>query len=66
MLDRIFAAAGMLGLVAFMGIVAVYVMEPDLWLVVLAGVSIAVFFVWRDAAAADNGPGGPRGDGGGA
>ena len=66
MLDRIFAAAGMLGLVAFMGIVAVYVMEPDLWLVVLAGVSIAVFFVWRDAAAADKGPGGPREDGGGA
>lgn len=66
MLDRIFAAAGMLGLVAFMGIVAVYVMEPDLWLVVLAGVSIAVFFVWRDAAAAGNGPGGPREDGGGA
>lgn len=65
MLDRIFAAAGMLGLAAFMGIVAVYVMEPDLWLVVLAGVSIAVFFVWREAAAAD-GPGGPRGDGGGA
>ena len=66
MLDRIFAAAGMLGLAAFMGIVAVYVMEPALWLVVFVGVSIAVFFVWRDAAAAGNGPGGPRGDGGGA
>ena len=63
MLDRIFAAAGMLGLAGFMGIVAVYVMEPDLWLVVLVGVSIAVFFVWRDAAAAENGPGGTRGDG---
>ena len=66
MLDRIFAAAGTLGLAVFMGIVAVYVMEPALWLVALVGVSIAVFFVWRDVAAAGNGPGGPRGDGDGA
>ena len=66
MLDRIFAAAGTLGLVVFMGIVAVYVMEPALWLVVLVGVSIAAFFVWRDVAAVGNGPDGPRGDGDGA
>ncbi len=66
MLDKIFAAAGMLGLVAFMGIVAVYVMEPALWLVVFVGVFIAAFFIWRDVAAAGNGPGGSRGDGGGA
>lgn len=56
MLHRIFAAIGMLGLVAFMGIVAVYVMEPDLWLVAFVGVFIAVFFVWRDAVAAAENP----------
>ena len=56
MLDRIFAVIGMLGLIAFMGIVAVYVMEPDLWLVAFVGVFIAVFFVWRDAVAASGNP----------
>ena len=56
MLDRIFAVIGMLGLIAFMGIVAVYVMEPDLWLVAFVGVFIAVFFVWRDAVAAAGNP----------
>ncbi len=60
MLDRIFAAAGILGLIAFMGIVTVYVMEPDLWFVVLVGVSIAVYFVWRDVLAGE-----ARKDGGG-
>lgn len=65
MLDRAFAAVGVLGLVAFMGIIAVYVMEPNLWFVVLVGVFIAVFFIWRDVAAAGNGRGGPRGDGDG-
>ena len=35
MLDRIFAVIGMLGVVAFMGVVTVFVMEPDLWIVTI-------------------------------
>ncbi len=31
MLDTVFAAIGMLGGIAFMGVVTVFVMEPDLW-----------------------------------
>ena len=57
-LDRIFAVTGLLGLIAFMGIVTFYVMEPDLWLVVLVGLVIAIYFVWQDVLA-----GGARKDG---
>ncbi len=31
MLDKVFAAIVMLGVIAFMGVVTVFVMEPDLW-----------------------------------
>ena len=48
MLDVIFATIGLLGLVAFMGVVTVFVMEPDLWIVAIVGVFIAVFFIRRD------------------
>ncbi len=45
MLDRVFAAIGMLGVIAFMGVVTVFVMEPDLWVVtiVVIGIGIAYF-----------------------
>ena len=48
MLDRIFATIGILGVVAFMGIVAVFVMEPDLWIVSILVISISILFIWRD------------------
>ena len=31
-----------------MGVVTVFVMEPDLWIVAIVGVFIAVFFIRRD------------------
>ena len=45
MLDKVFAAIGMLGVIAFMGVVTVFVMEPDLWLVtiIVIGIGIAYF-----------------------
>jgi hypothetical protein len=45
MLDKVFAAIGMLALIAFMGVVTVYVMEPDLWIVtiVVPGIGVAYF-----------------------
>ncbi len=45
MLDKVFAAIGMLGVIAFMGVVTVFVMEPDLWVVtiVVIGIGIAYF-----------------------
>ena len=48
MSDWIFASIAMLGLLAFMGIVNYYVMEPDLWVVSLAILGIAVWFTWQD------------------
>ena len=48
MVDRIFAAIGMLMVVAFMGVVTVFVMEPDLWIVTILVLAIAVKFIWRD------------------
>ena len=55
MLDRVFAIIGMLGVIAFMGIVAVFVMEPDLWIVSLVVLSIGIAFFWREL-----GPGGRK------
>ncbi len=45
MLDKVFAAIGMLGVIAFMGVVTIFVMEPDLWVVtiVVIGIGIAYF-----------------------
>ena len=48
MLDRIFATIGMLMVFGFMGIVMVFVMEPDLWIVTILVLSIAVSFIRRD------------------
>ena len=54
MLDRIFAAIGMLAVIAFMGVVTVSVMEPDLWIVAILVVGIAVVYFVRDLKAGDN------------
>ena len=56
MLDKIFAIIGMLGVIAFMGVVAVFVMEPDLWIVSITVLAIGIVFLWRDLKA-DSGDG---------
>jgi hypothetical protein len=48
MLDRVFAAIGMLGVIAFMGVVTVFVMEPDLWIVTIVVLSIGIRYFWRE------------------
>jgi len=47
MLDRVFAIISMLAVLIFVGIVTVGVMEPDLWIVALIVVGIAVYDFWR-------------------
>ena len=54
MLDKIFAAIGFLGLIAFMGVVTMFVMEPDLWIVTIVVLCIGIVFVWQDFKAGDN------------
>ena len=61
MLDKIFATIGMLGVIAFMGVVTVFVMEPDLWIVTIVILSVGVLFLWRDLKA---GPSHVEGDSG--
>ena len=51
MLDRVFAVIGMLGVVAFLGVVSVFVMEPDLWIVTIIVLGIGIAFLWRDLRA---------------
>ncbi len=51
MLNRGFAVIGMLGFVAFMGVVTMFVMEPDLWIVTLIVLAIAAAFIWQDLRA---------------
>ncbi len=51
MLDRIFAVVSMLAVIAFMGVVTVFVMEPDLWIVTILVLSIAIVFIWRELKA---------------
>ena len=64
MLDKVFAAIGMLGVIAFMGVVTVFVMEPDLWIVTLVMLTIAILFFLRDIKAGgshlENKPGNDR------
>ena len=44
MLDKVFAAIGMLGVIAFMGVVTVFVMEPDLWIVTIVVIGIGITY----------------------
>lgn len=48
MLDKIVAAASVLALIAFLGVVISFVAEPDLWFVIIVVVYIAVYFIWRE------------------
>lgn len=47
MLDRIFAVLSILALIGFMGIVTVFVNEPDLWIVVILVLAMASYDFWR-------------------
>ncbi len=51
MLDKVFAAIGMLGVVAFMGVVIIGVKEPDLWMVTILILGIAILFFWEEIKA---------------
>ncbi len=51
MLDKLFAAIGMGAVIAFMAVVTIFVMEPDLWIVTLLGLAIAVKFLWQEVRA---------------
>ncbi len=55
MMDRIFAAISMLGLIAFLGIVLVYVREPDLIIVTLLVIAIGLTYIWREVASGGQG-----------
>ncbi len=48
MLDKIVAGISALTLIAFLGIVISFVTEPDLWVVIIIVVYIAVYFLWRE------------------
>ena len=61
MLDKIFAAIGMLGVIAFMGVVTAFVMEPDLWIITIIILGVGISFLWRDLGA---GPSHVEGDSG--
>lgn len=54
MLDKIFAAIGMLAVIAFMGIVMAFVREPDLWVVSITVLGIGIVFFVRDLRASNN------------
>ncbi len=51
MLDKIFAAIGMLGVIAFMGVVTGFVMEPDLWIVTIVVIGIGIAYFVRELRA---------------
>ncbi len=51
MLDKIFAAIGMLGVIAFMGVVTGFVMEPDLWIVTIIVIGIGIAYFVRELRA---------------
>ena len=51
MLDKVFATISMLGVVAFMGVVIIGVWEPDLWIVTVLIIGIAILFVWKEIQA---------------
>ncbi|MDD9877953.1 MAG: hypothetical protein OXR84_10990 [Magnetovibrio sp.] len=51
MLDRIFAIGSLIGLVIFVGVVIKFVAEPDLWIVCIGVLLIAVYFVVRELLA---------------
>lgn len=47
MIDKIIAITSLLMLIGFMSIVASYINEPDLWVVVVIVLVMAVYDFWR-------------------
>ena len=58
MLDKLFAAIGVGAIIAFMAVVVISVMEPDLWIVTLLGLAIAIKFIWQEIKAGGSHVGG--------
>ena len=48
MTDKIFAIVSMLGVIAFVLVVAVGVMEPDLWIVAAVVVAVGIHFFVKE------------------
>lgn len=61
MLDRIFAIISMLAVIAFVGVVTVGVMEPNLWIVAIVVVGITIYDFWRTIRDNDNSNNTPHG-----
>jgi hypothetical protein len=58
MLDKLLAALSMMALILFLGIVIWFVREPDLTLIIVIPVGIAIYAVWtsfREKSNGDNG-----------
>ncbi len=51
MLDKLFAIIGIGAVIAFMAVVTIFVMEPDLWIVTFLGLAIAIKFLWQEVKA---------------
>ncbi len=51
MLDKLFAIIGIGAVIAFMAVVTISVMEPDLWIVTFLGLAIAIKFIWQEVRA---------------
>lgn len=51
MLDKFFAIISMLMVIAFMAVVTLGVMEPDLWIVTLVVLSVGIMYFWDELKA---------------
>jgi len=58
MLDKLFAVIGIGAVIAFMAVVTIFVMEPDLWIVTFLGLAIAIKFIWQEVKAGGSHVGG--------
>lgn len=58
MLDKVLATISIAALIAFMLIVTVFVNEPDLWIIVVAVLAMAVYDFWRTFRQNGKGPAG--------
>ena len=54
MLDKILAAISLLALISFLAIVVVYVREPDLTVVVVVVMAMAVYDFWLETSKGKN------------
>lgn len=63
MLDKLLAALSMVGLIAFLGIIIWFVREPDLFLVIVIPVGIAIYCVFNSFIDRSGGNNGKPADG---